>query len=235
MAAQELTAEVRTEKGTRPMRRLRATGKIPAVLYSGGKEGTAIVIEGRVMTKILTSGSHVVTIKLGGQDKQALIKDVQYDALGEQILHADFNELKAGQKVRVNIPVGVKGIPKGHADGGVLIHVLHQVVVECLPTAIPEKFVLDVEPLAMGQALHVSDLKLPEGVTALSKGTEVIAACTEPRKEEVAATPAEGALLEPEVIAEKKEEPAEGAAAGDEKKPAGGEKKAEAKKPEAKK
>jgi hypothetical protein len=93
---------------------------------------------------------------------------------------------------------------------------------------------VDVEPLAMGQAIHVSDLKLPEGVTALSKGAEVIAACTEPRKEEVAATPAEGALLEPEVIAEKKEEPAEGAAAGDEKKPAGGEKKAEAKKPEKK-
>jgi len=230
----ELIAEARTEKGTRPMRRLRLTGQIPAVLYGSGKEATPIAIEARVMTKILHSGSRVVILKLAGQDRQALIKDVQFDALGDKLLHADFNELKAGQKVRVNVPVLVKGVPKGHADGGVLNHAMHSIVVECLPTAIPEKIVVDVEPLLVGKAIHVSELQLPEGVSPVTKGTEVVAACIEPRKEEEAAAPAEGALLEPEVIAEKKEEPAEGAAAGD-KKSGGGEKKAEAKKPEGKK
>lgn len=229
----ELSAQPRNEKGTRPMRRLRATGQIPAVLYAGGKEAVSIAVEGRVMNKIVHSGSHVVILKMPGQDRQALIKDVQYDALGEAILHADFNELKEGQKVRVNVPVLVKGVPKGHADGGVLNHALHRIVVECLPTAIPEKIVLDVEGLLKGQSIHVSELALPEGVTSITKGTEVVAACIEPKKEEVAATPAEGAPLEPEVIAEKKVEPAEGAA--DDKKGGGGEKKAEAKKPDAKK
>ncbi|MCW8131709.1 MAG: 50S ribosomal protein L25 [Planctomycetota bacterium] len=229
----ELAAQLRSEKGTRPMRRLRATGQVPAVLYAGGKEALSISVEERTMKRIVHSGSHVVILKMSDKDRQALIKDVQYDALGEAILHADFNELREGQKVRVNVPVAIKGVPKGHADGGVLNHALHHIVVECLPTAIPDKIVLDVEPLTMGQAIHVSELPLPEGVTTITKGTEVVAACIEPRKEEAAATPAEGAPLEPEVIAEKKVEPAEGAA--DDKKGGGGEKKADAKKPEGKK
>ena len=232
--ALELQADLRALKGSKNNLKLRRTGKVPGILYGGGKAATPLTFDRRALVKVVHSGGRVVVLKLDGKEAQALIKALQYDALGEELLHVDFNELQAGQKVRVRIPVLLKGVPKGHLAGGILNHALHELEVECLPTAIPERFTLDVEPLELGQAIHVSGVALPEGVVVLNKGTEIVAACIEPRKEEEAAAPAEGAALEPEVMSEKKVEGE--AAAGDEKKaPAGEAKKPEAKKPEAKK
>jgi len=214
-----LDVKARELTGTRKVLKLRAEGLFPAVLYKEGKPGTNLSVEERAFNKVLHSGTRVVTLKWDGKQAQALIKAVQYDALGEMIMHVDFNELREGQKVRLKIPLTIKGSPKGSADGGVLNQPLHELEVECLPTAIPERISVDVDPLEIGQALHVSELKLPAGVTALNKGTDVVAACVEPREEEAAATPAEGAPTEPEVLMEKKEEAPEGAApaAGDKK------------------
>jgi large subunit ribosomal protein L25 len=134
--------------------------------------------------------------------------------------------------VRVAIAVTTKGIPKGQAEGGQLLQAIHSLHIECLPTHIPDKFILDVEPLAVDDVIHVKEMKLPEGVTILEEPDTVIVAVHMPRVEEVAATPAEGAPLEPEVLTEKKEE--EGAAEGEA--PAGGKaEKAEEKKKEEKK
>jgi len=236
----DLTAESRTGMGSRGSNRLRRAGKIPAVLYSGGKAAESIAVNEAEMHKIIHTGVRIVNLKLSGRQAQALIKELQFDSLGEVVMHVDFNELKAGQKIRVDIVVSTKGIPKGHADGGQLNHALHKITVECLPTAIPDRIVVDVEPLALNEAIHVKELKLPEGVVALSPADEVVVSCTEPRKEEEA--PVEGAVLEPEVIGEKKEEgEVEGAApavAGDKKAAApaaAGDKKAAEPKKEAKK
>lgn len=213
--ARELIVAVRTEMGRHAANRLRRAGRIPAVVYAGGKAGVNLALEQTEWQKVLASGTRVVTLKLEGGDKQALIKDVQYDALGEATLHVDFNELHAGQKVRIAVAVVTKGVPKGHTLGGVLQQPVHTVHVECLPTDIPEKIVVNVEPLDVDDAIHVKDLQLPEGVTAVDAPDIVLVAVHMPRAEEVAA-PAEAGPAEPEVLTAKKEEaPAEeGAAAG---------------------
>ncbi len=214
--ARELNAQIRTTKGRHAARRLRESKMIPAVVYREGKIGDNISIQRNEWLNLLASGQRVVTLKLANGDKQALIKDVQYDSLGDSTLHVDFNELKEGQKVRVAVALVTKGVPKGQAAGGVLNQPVHTLHVECLPTQIPDKIIVDVEPLDVDDMLHVKELKLPEGVTAIDPADMVVLAVHEPKVEEVAA-PAEGALLEPEVLTAKKEEPeagAEGAAAG---------------------
>jgi large subunit ribosomal protein L25 len=211
--AREINAEIRKELGRRAANRLRRDDKIPAVVYAEGKVGTNLIIDRAEWQKLLNSGSHVVTLKIAGGDKQALIKDVQYDPLGEATTHVDFNEIRAGQKLRVSISLVTKGVPKGHVEGGILQQPVHTLHVECLPQDIPEKIVVDVEPMKVDDVIHVKDIKLPEGVTAVDAPDIVLLAVHMPRVEEVAA-PVEGAPLEPEVLtAKKEEEPAEGAVA----------------------
>jgi large subunit ribosomal protein L25 len=208
--ARELKAAAREGKGRHAANRLRREDKIPAVLYREGKVGTNISVARNEWAKVLASGERVVTLKIEGGDKQALIKAVQYDPLGEKILHIDFNELREGQKVRVAVAIVTKGVPKGHGKGGILNQPVHTLHVECLPTQIPDKIIIDVEPLDVDDVIHVKEVKLPEGVHAVDHADIVVVAVHEPRVEEAAA-PAEGAPTEPEVLTAKKEEaPAEG-------------------------
>ena len=236
--AQELKAEVRKDKGTRQMNRLRGAGKIPAVVYGGDrKESTALSIDERELSNALKKGERVLSLAIGDQKAQVLVKDVQYDALGEIILHVDFNELRAGEKVRLAVAVVLRGTPKGAADGGVLNHMLHEIEVECDPAAIPERLTVEVDHMVIGDMIHVSDIKLPEGVKSITKATDVVASCTEARAEEVvAAAPVEGASAEPEVLTEKKVEGEgeEGAAPAADAKAADAKKAAEPKKKEGK-
>jgi large subunit ribosomal protein L25 len=210
--ARELNATIRKETGRHAVNRLRLDDKVPAVIYREGKVGTNLTIPGNEWKKILASGERVVTLKLEGGAKQALIKDVQYSALGDETLHVDFSELREGQKVRVAVALVLKGVPKGHVAGGVLQQPVHTLHVECLPTQIPDKIIVDVEPLEVDDVIHVKEVKLPEGVTATDGPNVVIAAVHMP-KVEAAPTPAEGAPTEPEVLTAKKEEGAEGEAA----------------------
>ncbi|MGD0089039.1 MAG: 50S ribosomal protein L25 [Planctomycetota bacterium] len=211
--ARELKAVVRKELGRHAASRLRRLGQIPAVVYAEGKAGTNLAIDAAEWQKVLASGNRVVTLQLEEGAKQTLIKDVQYDPLGESVLHVDFNELRAGQKVRIAVALLSKGVPKGHSLGGILQQPVHTVHVECLPASIPEKIIVDVEPLGVDDVIHVKDLKLPEGVLAVDAPDVVLLAVHLPRVEEVAA-PAEAGPLEPEVLTAKKEEaPAEEGAA----------------------
>jgi len=209
----ELKATVREKKGRHAAQRLRNDDQIPAVMYREGKVGTNIAIPRNEWLKILNSGERVIILKMQGGDRQALIKDVQYDSVGDETLHVDFNELREGQKVRVAVGIVIKGVPKGAVKGGVLTQAVHTIHVECLPTQIPDKITIDVEPLDLDQMLHVKEVKLPDGVVSTDSPDQVIVSVHEPRAE--AAAPAEGAPTEPEVLTAKKEEaPAEGAAAG---------------------
>jgi len=219
----ELNAAVRTEKGRHAAQRMRNNDQIPAVIYREGKIGTNLAIPRNEWLKVLNSGERVIILKIEGGDRQALIKDVQYDSVGDETLHVDFNELREGQKVRVAIGIVIKGVPKGAVKGGILTQAVHTIHVECLPTQIPDRIVIDVEPLDLDQVLHVKEIKLPEGVISTDSPDQLVVSVHEPRAE--AAAPAEGAPTEPEVLTAKKEEgAAEGAAPA-----AGGAKSAEKK------
>ncbi|MDD5135876.1 MAG: 50S ribosomal protein L25 [Candidatus Omnitrophica bacterium] len=211
-----LKAEIRTATGKRVAKDLRVKGIVPANVYKGGKEATNLQVAvddflGVLHTK---AGENVIiTLKLSGEgnpkDKTVVIKEIQRDPIKSQILHVDFNEISLTEELKVNVPVIAKGEPVGvKVDGGILEHVMRELQVECLPTAIPEKLEVDVSALKIGDAIYVKNVVPPEGVKILNDGELIVLIVKPPKvevpKEEVAA---EGAA-EPELIRKKKEEEA---------------------------
>ncbi len=225
-----IKAEVRAEKGTSPVGRLRRQGWLPGVVYSDGKPAETIRINGHDFRALLRHhrGEHMIMdlVVGGGEPRKVLLKEIQHHPVKGWPIHADFHAISMTRKLRVEVPVRLTGDPIGVTQqGGILDHLLRSVEVECLPTDLMEEIVVDVSHLALGKHLSVKDIALDAGRYRLVTAPDVaIAAVSAPKAEEVAA-PVEGeaaAAAEPEVITGKKEEGEEGAEAA----PAGKEKSA---------
>ena len=211
----ELTVQRRPTQGTRPVRRMRTSGLVPGVVYGRGVDPLPITVNHRELIKLLHSkmGEHaLVTLRLEDTkswEKPALVKSVQHDPVSGHVLHIDFHAIVLTERLRIKVPVVLKGEPVGvKQEGGVLEHFLREVEVECLPTEIPASVEFDVNALKIGDTIHVSDLTPPKNATITSDAAGVIASVQKPKEEkpeEEAAT-----VTEPEVLREKKEE-AEGA------------------------
>ncbi len=208
-----LKVDQRKVAGTRAAARLRRTGKLPAIVYGHKIDPVPVTLDSHDVTKLLDHGAHVVNLELGGQLQACLFKDAQYDHLGAELIHLDLARVDLTERVKVRVEVELRGSPKGVADGGVLRAGLKEIEVECLVTNIPDKIRVEVGDLEKDQVLHVKDLKLESGLTALSDPEAVVAMVREPtvkaaEEEEAAAgaatTAAPGA--EPEVITKGKEE-----------------------------
>ncbi|MBU1006350.1 MAG: 50S ribosomal protein L25, partial [Candidatus Omnitrophica bacterium] len=156
-----------------------------------------------------------------------VLKEVQKDPIKDCLLHVDFQEISLTETLKVNVPIAAKGEAIGvKQDGGVLQHILWEVEVQCLPTNIPEKIEINISGLKMGDALHVKDIVMPEGVKILEDPEAVVFSVEHPKKvEDVIAASAEGAMEEPEVIKEKKEKPEDEAEGEEAEKPKKEEKK----------
>ncbi len=211
MASASLSAEARTETGKGVARKLRAAGRVPAVVYGHAREAQALSLQTRELEKLLSSiatGSTVVELTLGGATTKTLIREVQRHPFKKQILHVDFQELVAGEKVTVEIPLVFVGIPEGvRLSGALLEQILHSIEVLVDPANIPNHIDVDVTNLAMGHSLHVRELTLPAGLEVLSDEDATVCAVVAPRAV-VEETPAEGAevVAEPELIRKPKEE-----------------------------
>ena len=209
-----LTALDRTEHGTHNARRLRKNGKIPAVLY-GHKEATIPLSLSRdELYKAVRHGVRLVDVKQGDKLEKALIRDVQWDPLGHDILHVDFTRVSMDERIQVDVRVELRGTAPGVTAGGVLNQPLHNLKVECLAIAIPQSIRVSVAELQLEQAIQVKALTLPEGVKVLNDPEAIIVQCVPKIIEEVA--PAPGAAVapvaesaEPELIGRKKPEEAE--------------------------
>ncbi|GDX11095.1 50S ribosomal protein L25 [Verrucomicrobiota bacterium] len=219
----QLKAQPRSGAGTVEAKKARHAGLVPAVIYGRhlGKPQN-LQLNAKELKAALgkTSGEHVlVDLEIAGGEKTlALIQDVQHHALKRHIMHLDFHALRADEKMHTTVPVLVFGEASGVKNsGGIIEQLLRSIEVQCLPKDLPDSIVIDVTPLEIGDAIHIKDLPLPEGVTALGNPETSVLHVAAPAVEEVAATPAEGAAAtEPEVIKEKKPEAgAEAAAAGD--------------------
>jgi large subunit ribosomal protein L25 len=161
----------------------------------------------------------VFDIALDGKSEKVLVKEVQYDHLGQEVLHVDFARVSLDERVEVTVPLELKGEPKGEADGGVLQQVIAELELECLVTEIPDAIRHNVSEMALNDVLHIKDLKLPPGVRALQDEDLIVATVKEIQEEVAAPAAAEEGAAEPEVIGRKAEDaPAEGAAAEPEKK-----------------
>ena len=217
----ELKIEVqpRQETGTNSNRRLRSRGQIPAVVYGGaGKDAVPIHVDRRRLVELLRSGggdNAVFLLKLAstGQERHAMIRDMQLDPITREILHLDFLRVVMTEKVRVQVAIELAGTAYGvKTEGGVLDFSHREVHLECLPGDIPKKIELDVSELHLGQHLSVADLHLPPGVTLLDEPDRVLVSVMHSKTEVAPAAaeeaPVETAGPEPEVIKKGKTEEA---------------------------
>ena len=212
--SETMTIEVqpRQETGKNANRRARYAGKIPAVVYGGGKESVAIEVDRKTLVDTMKGHggeNPIFLLKLGDKERHAMIRHMQVDPVSRQVIHIDFQRVQMDQKVRVAVPVELVGTAYGvKTEGGMLDFVTREVHVECLPGDIPKHLECDVTNLHVGQHVEAKDLPLPEGVTLLDEPDRVIVALGHSRLEAApaAAEAAEGEAAEPEVIKRTKAE-----------------------------
>jgi large subunit ribosomal protein L25 len=171
----KLTGEVRKASGTRAARRVRAEGRLPAIIYGHGEEPVAISLLRHDVEVALAHGARTMEVEIDGQTAPYLIKNVQYDYLGTTPIHMDLTRVDLTERVKVRVGIEPRGVPKGTHEGGVLDLVMAHVEVECLVTAIPDTLHPVVTELDLGESLLVKDLQLPEGVVALADPEDRVA------------------------------------------------------------
>src|SRR5258705_8005895 len=215
MAIVSLEAAPRADVGKGVARKLRAVGRIPGVYYGRGEESISLTVALKDLESVIESadGSNVIVdLKLSGtaaKDRKALIREIQRHPVAGLILHLDLQHISLTERIKVEVPIVLVGTPIGVKDGGgILEHLLREVEVECLPTDIPSKLEVDVSNLAIGDSLHVSDLKV-ERAEILTEADRAIAAVVPPTILEEVTPAEEGAAAEPEVIGAKKDEEGE--------------------------
>ena len=220
----EVSVKQRAELGSRANKRLRDAGMLPGVIYGHKEAVIPITLPRKETVGHLDKGARVFDLVLDGKAEKVLIKEVQYDHLGMEVIHADFARVSLDEKVKITVPVELKGEPKGAEDGGVLQQILASLEVECLVTEIPDVIRHSVVEMALDDVLKIKDLKMPEGVKCLQDGELIVAQVKEILEVAPVEAVVEAGAAEPEVIGKKPaegEEAAEGAAAA----PAGEKKK----------
>jgi large subunit ribosomal protein L25 len=231
-----LTAQARDQRGRTEVRKLRAEGLLPGVIYGSGIEAVALAVPRAELLRVLHAhGAHpLVTVKVEGGPRGgeagavteylALIKDLQIDAVKQTALHVDFHRVEANKPVQTEVEVVLVGTPEGVKTGGVLEQITRMVSIEALPRNLPEHIEFDVTSLELGSTVEVSALAAPAGVTILTDGGTTLATVVAPRVSEEVTLSAEEAealaALSPEELdalkeyaAALKEAPAEGEAA----------------------
>ena len=211
MATASLAATPRSATGKGAARSLRRDGQVPAIIYGHAREAQSLAINTRELERLLnrvSAETTVIELSLDGRVTRTLIREIQRHPFKRTIIHVDFQELVAGEKVTVDVPIVIVGTAAGVREGGILDQVMRELSVEVDPMNIPNHIDVDVTELTIGHSVHVSDLVLPEGVTVLDDPDATVAVVSAPKVVEetpVAATETE-AIAEPEVIGKKKED-----------------------------
>jgi len=206
----EVTLEVSRREGVGKgvATKLRAQGKIPAVVYGGHKEPVAITVDRKAVVDLIQKSDHgirsIFLLKMAGSDQQrhAMIKDTQMDPISRRMTHIDFVRVVMDEMVRLTVPVHTTGIPAGVKEGGIIDFQVRDLHIECLPSDIPDSIDIDISSLALHQSFRVSDLKLPQGVKVHDDPERVVVGVTHARVEEapVVDPAAVTAAAEPELI-----------------------------------
>ena len=206
----KVEAELRERTGTRYAQRLRARGRLPANVYGRGREPVAITMDAKQFVDLLERNAHLLEVAVQGKAEPVLIREVQWDHLGTQVVHADLTRVDMSADVEVEIEVELTGEPAAlNEEGALLSRETTSITVSCRPNAIPDVLHHDISELGVNETVTVADLRLPEGVTAVSDPETVLASIhvmAEEPEEEPEVEAAEG---EPEVIGKGGEEEGE--------------------------
>lgn len=203
-----LDATRRDRLGSRYTKRLRASGRLPAVIYGHGAAPASVSLDERETLAALRHGSHVLNVRLDGAAETCLIKDLQFGYLGDNVIHLDLARVNLDEVVTVKVSLHFTGAPEAAKKAGnIVTHDLQELVISCKVRDIPEDVRIDLSMVMKGDVLTVGDLRLPAGVTAVTNADSIVCRVTQIAEEEAAgeaaAVPAEGAT--PEVAGEKKE------------------------------
>jgi large subunit ribosomal protein L25 len=200
-----LKADVRENTGSKAVRRVRRQGRIPAIVYGHKEEPVAIALDAHDFVEGLHHGHRLMDVQIGTKKQKILVKELQYDHLGKNVIHADLMRVDITESVRVTVPIELKGVAAGTHEGGIVEAHAGRLEVECKATDIPDKIIISVKNMHVGDAVHAGDVELPEGVKLAGSRdtllvtchTVIVAKTTEQIEEETPAAP--------EVITEKKE------------------------------
>jgi large subunit ribosomal protein L25 len=207
MATATLTAELRQETGTGAARKARAAGRVPAVIYGHRREAQGLSVDARELGRLLerVSASSVFELSLGGTTVRTLIREIQRHPVKRTLVHVDFQELVAGEQITVRVPLVFVGTAPGvREQGGLLEESLRELEISADPSGIPDHIDVDVSSLMIGHPLHVRDLALPSGVTALTDAGATVVQVSPSRTGEEASSSSEAPSGEPVVLREKK-------------------------------
>lgn len=216
MKSVALNAFARSQAGRTEVKKLRNVGRVPATIYGRQTKPENLEVVARELSDLINhSASENILVDLAVDQKKrlALVQEVQHHPLSGKVLHVDFHEVNENETVTVSVPVETTGEAVGvKTGGGVLEHVLFKLKVRALPKNLPEQILIDVSALEVGKAIHIGEIKAPEGVEIIGNKSASVVAVAMP-KTEVEEAPAEGAAAaDVEMTKEKKEEGAEGAA-----------------------
>jgi large subunit ribosomal protein L25 len=204
-----LKAEVREQTGTKTVRKVRKQGRIPAIMYGHNEEPVAISLDAHNLIEGVHHGHRLIDVQIGKKKEKTIVKELQYDHLGKNIIHADLMRVDVSEKVKVTVPIELKGTAAGTHEGGIIEEHTDHLEIECMATEIPETIVVWIKDVHVGSTLHASEIELPEGISLVSSPDTLLVTChlvaaaktTEELEEETPVTP--------EVIGEVKEPEAE--------------------------
>ena len=203
MATASLSASTRSGVGKGVARSLRRDGKVPGVIYGHARAPQALAVDAHELGRLLehvSAETTVIELSLDGTMSRTLIRDIQRHPVKRAIIHVDFQELVAGEKVTVNIPIVLNGVSVGvRVNGGLMSQVMLELECRVDPANIPSRIDVDVTDLNIGASVHVRDLTIPEGLEVLSDESDTVVTISAP-KTEVELTPAEPTVAEPELI-----------------------------------
>ncbi len=207
METQPLQVEIRKDSGSIKSRKNRKSGLIPAILYGHKQENLMFFLKEKDFSKVLNSKVKMVNLKWDSSAETALIKEVQFDTFGKEILHADFIRTDLTEKITTQVPIVLYGTSQGVKEGGILDHALKEIEIECLPTEIPENIRINISELAIGNTIHIVDLELPRNAKALGSPDAIVVSVHYATEEKEATE--EEAVSEPEIISARKPEKGE--------------------------
>lgn len=206
MQSIEISAERRDQTGTRASRRFRRQGRLPAVVYGHQQEVLNVTVPLEEALRHLQRGAHLFSLQIDGTTEQVLIKDVQYDHLGDEILHLDLFRVNLDEDITSEVRIHLVGEPPALKTGGILTQTKHALEIICRVRDLPDEIRVDISKMEIGDALHVSEITLPPGVRLADEDEADVTIATLAEQKEEEAAPAEEGPAEPEIIGRKPEE-----------------------------
>jgi large subunit ribosomal protein L25 len=203
--AENLNVKRREKLGGSNNRRLRRLGQVPAILYGHGEASVPLAIEAGAVMGVIRHGGKLVKLE-GDVSEGAFIKAVQWDVYGKDLVHVDLLRVSETEMVRTTVTIELKGTAAGLSEGGIVEFVVHELDIECPAAAVPDKLIVNVNDLRLGQAIHAGEVTLPAGAKVLDDANMVIVHCIAPHLEADAtvAGAAEPGAVEPELIRKEK-------------------------------